>query len=54
MCFLRISRSRRKTELPKYNLSILETIVYIEDQDAILTILQDVTEDEKIWKRNMI
>lgn len=38
---------RRKTELPKYNLSILETIVYIEDQDAILTILQDVTEDEK-------
>ena len=38
---------RRKTELPKYNLSSLETIVYIEDQDAILTILQDVTEDEK-------
>ena len=25
----------------------METIVYIEDQDAILTILQDVTEDEK-------
>lgn len=38
---------RRRTDLPDYNLKTLETIAYIEDMDALLCILQDVSKDEE-------
>ncbi len=42
---------RRKVDLAQYHLKLLETIVYIDDLDALLCILQDVSrEEEKLEK----
>lgn len=38
---------RRRMDLPQYHLKTLETITYIEDMDALLCILQDVSKDEE-------
>ena len=38
---------RRKAKLEAYDLSILVSVVYMESQDALLTIIQDVTAEEK-------
>ncbi|HIS46581.1 MAG TPA: PAS domain-containing protein [Candidatus Scybalocola faecigallinarum] len=37
---------RRRMDLPQYQLKTLETIVYIEDMDGLLCILQDVSKEE--------
>lgn len=37
---------RRKVDLEQYHLKLLETIVYIDDLDALLCILQDVSREE--------
>lgn len=34
-------------DLPQYQLKTLETIVYIEDMDGLLCILQDVSKEEE-------
>ncbi len=38
---------RRRMDLKQYGLKTLETIVYIEDMDGLLCILQDVSKDEE-------
>ncbi len=38
---------RRRMDLPQYQLKTLETIVYIEDMDGLLCILQDVSKEEE-------
>lgn len=38
---------RRKVDLEQYHLKLLETIVYIDDMDALLCILQDVSREEE-------
>ena len=38
---------RRKARLDAYDISVLISVVYMEDQDALLTIIQDVTAEEK-------
>lgn len=38
---------RRKAKLEAYGLSVMITVVYMESQDALLTIIQDVTAEEK-------
>lgn len=38
---------RRKVDLEQYHLKLLETIVYIDDLDALLCILQDVSREEE-------
>lgn len=38
---------RRKIRLESYDLSVLISVVYMESQDALLTILQDITAEEK-------
>lgn len=38
---------RRKIYLESYDLSVLISVVYMEGQDALLTILQDITAEEK-------
>lgn len=42
---------RKKITLPGMGLVLLETIVYIEDQDAMLAIFQDITEEEAELER---
>ena len=38
---------REKKSWPHYNMTILQTIVYIENSDRVLTIIEDVSEEEK-------
>mgnify|MGYP003291362208 CR=1 FL=1 len=38
---------RRKAKLEAYDLSVLISVVYMESQDALLSIIQDVTAEEK-------
>ena len=38
---------RRKIKLDAYGISALISVVYMEDQEALLTIIQDVTAEEK-------
>ena len=38
---------RRRMDLKQYGLKTLETIVYIEDMDGLLCILQDVSREEE-------
>lgn len=38
---------RRKARLEAYGISVLISVVYMEDQEALLTIIQDVTAEEK-------
>lgn len=38
---------RRRMDLKQYGLKTLETIIYIEDMDGLLCILQDVSKDEE-------
>ena len=39
--------TRRKAHLDAYGISVLISVVYMEDQEALLTIIQDVTAEEK-------
>jgi hypothetical protein len=38
---------RKKMELEFYGLTVLVTVLYIENLDALLTIIQDITAEEK-------
>lgn len=44
---------RKKLRLEAYEMTALETIVYVEGLDAVLSIFQDVTEDEKLQEKQM-
>lgn len=38
---------REKRHWPMYHMTVLETIVYIEESDTCLAIIEDVTAEEK-------
>lgn len=42
-----VNKLRVKRKWEQYNMTVLETIVYIENSDQVLTIIEDVTEEEK-------
>lgn len=41
-----VNKLRMKRKWEHYNMTVLETIVYIENADRVLTIIEDVTEEE--------
>lgn len=41
------SIQRRKAELEPYGMTVLISVVYMENQDSLLTIIQDITSEEK-------
>ena len=43
----RQSIHRRKMELEPYGITVLTSVIYMEDQDSLLTIIQDITAEEK-------
>ena len=43
----------KKIELPQIHLVAEETIVYIEDQDAVLVIYQDISKEELAKERRL-
>lgn len=44
---------REKHQWPLYNMTVLETIVYIEESDTCLAIVEDVTAEEKKAERTL-
>ncbi len=42
-----VNKLRVKRKWEQYNMTVLETIVYIQNSDQVLTIIEDVTEEEK-------
>lgn len=42
-----VNKLRVKRKWEQYHMTVLETIVYIESSDRVLTIIEDVTEEEK-------
>lgn len=42
-----VNKLRVKRKWEQYNMTVLETIVYIKDSDQVLTIIEDITEEEK-------
>lgn len=42
-----VNKLRVKRKWEQYNMTVLETIVYIENSDQVLAIIEDVTGDEK-------
>ena len=38
---------RRKMELEPYGMTVLTSVIYMENQDSLLTIIQDITAEEK-------
>ena len=38
---------RRKMELEPYGMTVLISVIYMENQDSLLTIIQDITAEEK-------
>lgn len=42
-----VNKLRVKRKWEQYNMTVLETIVYIENSDQVLTIIEDVTDEEK-------
>ncbi|MCD8217265.1 MAG: PAS domain-containing protein [Clostridiales bacterium] len=48
------SKFHLKKKWPYYDMTVLETIVYIEDTDRILAVIEDVTAEEEKEERTMV